>query len=135
MRPRTILIVDDNPSSADTLELALMDLDGFETQTVPNGERAWRVIRDADAGGLAAVITDLQMPAMDGFELIARIRADLRYARLPILVISANTDPSTMRRAHELGANVFLAKPWSSAKLHRRLEQLLYGASDDHTSS
>jgi CheY-like chemotaxis protein len=130
MRPRMILIVDDNLPSADTLELALMDLAGFEISSVPNGERAWRMIRDADAGRLAAVITDLHMPAMDGFELIARIRSDARYARLPILVVSATTDPGAPQRVRELGANAFIAKPWSPLKLRRRLEQLLYGESD-----
>ena len=130
MRPRMILIVDDNLPSADTLELALMDLAGFEISSVANGERAWRLIRDAEAGHLAAVITDLHMPAMDGFELIARIRSDARYARLPILVVSATTDPGAPRRVRELGANAFIAKPWSPLELRRRLEQLLYGKSD-----
>ncbi len=133
MRPRMILIVDDNLSSADTMELALMDLDGIETSSVTNGERAWRLIRDFDGGRLAAVITDLHMPAMDGFELIARIRSDARYAHLPILVVSATTDPGAPQRVRDLGANAFIAKPWSPVKLRRRLEQLLYGESDKRT--
>lgn len=128
-----ILIVDDNLSSADTMELALMDLEEFETSSATNGERAWQLIQDFDQGRLAAVITDLHMPAMDGFELIARIRSDPRYEHLPILVVSATTDPVASQRAHELGADAFLAKPWSPAKLRRRLEQLLYGESDKRT--
>ena len=130
MQRRTILIVDDNLSSADTMELALMDLDEFETSSATNGERAWNLIQDYDAGRLAAVITDLHMPAMDGFELIARIRSDARYAHLPILVVSATTDPGASERVRDLGADAFLAKPWSPMKLRRRLEQLLYGESD-----
>ena len=133
MRPRTILIVDDNLSSADTMELALMDLDGIETSSVTNGERAWRLIRDFDGARLAAVITDLHMPAMDGFELISKIRSDNRYKHLPILVVSATTDPGAPQRVRELGANAFIAKPWSPTKLRRRLEQLLYGESDKRT--
>lgn len=128
-----ILIVDDNLSSADTMELALMDLDGIETSSVTNGERAWRMIREFDGSRLAAVITDLHMPAMDGFELIARIRSDTRYRHLPILVVSATTDPGAPQRVRELGANAFIAKPWSPTKLRRRLEQLLYGESDKRT--
>lgn len=128
-----ILIVDDNLSSADTMELALMDLEEFETSSATNGERAWQLIQDFDQGRLAAVITDLHMPAMDGFELIARIRSDPRYEHLPILVVSATTDPVASQRARELGADAFLAKPWSPAKLRRRLEQLLYGESDKRT--
>lgn len=133
MRRRMILIVDDNLTSADTMELALMELEGFETSSVTNGECAWRLIQGFDDDRLAAVITDLHMPAMDGYELIAQIRSDARYAHLPIVVVSATTDPGASQRARELGADAFLAKPWSPTKLRRRLEQLLYGESDKRT--
>jgi len=125
-----ILIVDDNLPSADTMELALMDLDGFETTSALNGARAWSLIQGFEGDCLAAVVTDLHMPAMDGFELIARIRSEARYADLPILVVSATTDPGAPQRALDLGANAFLSKPWSPLKLRRRLEHLLYGESD-----
>jgi CheY-like chemotaxis protein len=130
MRRRTILIVDDNHSSADTMELALMDLDGFETSSALNGVQAWSLIQGFEGDRLAAVVTDLHMPAMDGFELIARIRSETRYADLPILVVSATTDPGAPQRVLDLGANAFLPKPWSPLKLRRRLEHLLYGESD-----
>lgn len=130
MSRRMILIVDDNLSSADTMELALMDLEGFETSSAVNGARAWSLIQGFEEDRLAAVVTDLHMPAMDGFELISRIRSDARYTHLPILVVSATTDPSAPQRVLDLGANAFISKPWSPLKLRRRLENLLYGASD-----
>ena len=129
MRRRLILIVDDNLSSTDTLELALMDLDGFETSAAIDGGRAWKFIQSLEVDRLAAVVTDLHMPAMDGFELIARIRSDARYAHLPILVVSATTDPSAPQRVLDLGADAFIPKPWSPLKLRSRLEHLLYGES------
>ncbi len=127
---RMILIVDDNLPSADTMELALMDLDGFETSSELNGARAWSLIQEFEGNRLAAVVTDLHMPAMDGFELISRIRADARYINLPILVVSATTDPNAPQRVLDLGANAFIPKPWSPQKLRRRLEHLLYGERD-----
>lgn len=130
MQRRMILIVDDNLSSADTMELALMDLAGFETCSATNGARAWSLIQGFEADSLAAVVTDLHMPSMDGFELIARIRADARYTHLPILVVSATTDLSAPQRVLDLGANAFISKPWSPLKLRRRLEHLLHGESD-----
>jgi CheY-like chemotaxis protein len=129
-----ILIVDDNLSSADTMELALMDLDGFETSSATNGARAWSLIQEFGEDRLAAVVTDLHMPSIDGFELIARIRSDVRYTHLPILVVSATTDPLAPQRVLDLGANAFLSKPWSPLKLRRRLEHLLYGESDKRNS-
>jgi len=135
MQRRMILIVDDNLSSADTMELALMDLDGFETSSATNGARAWSLIQGFEGDRLAAVVTDLHMPAMDGFELIARIRADARYTHLPILVVSATTDPGAPQRVLDLGANEFISKPWSPMQLRRRLEQLLYGESEKRNVS
>lgn len=134
MRRRMILIVDDNLSSADTMELALMDLEGFETSSTTNGARAWSLIQGFEGDRLAAVVTDLHMPAMDGYELIARIRSEARYTHLPILVVSATTDPSAPQRVLDLGANVFIPKPWSPLKLRRRLEHLLHGESDNRNS-
>lgn len=107
-----------------------MDLDGFETSSALNGVQAWSLIQGFEGDRLAAVVTDLHMPAMDGFELIARIRSETRYADLPILVVSATTDPGAPQRVLDLGANAFLPKPWSPLKLRRRLEHLLYGESD-----
>jgi CheY-like chemotaxis protein len=129
MQRRMILIVDDNLPSADTMELALMDLDGFETSSALNGARAWSLIQEFQGDRLAAVVTDLHMPAMDGFELISRIRSESRYSQLPIVVVSATTDPNAPQRVLDLGANAFIPKPWSPLKLRRRLEHLLYGES------
>ena len=117
MRPRTILIVDDNLSSTDTMELALMDLEGFETSSAANGAHAWQLIQEFESDRLAAVVTDLHMPSMD--------------AHLPIVVVSATTDPGAPQRALEIGADAFIPKPWSPLKLRRRLEHLLHGASDE----
>ena len=108
-----------------------MDLEGFETSSAANGAHAWQLIQEFDSDRLAAVVTDLHMPSMDGFELISRIRSESRYAHLPIVVVSATTDPGAPQRALEIGADAFIPKPWSPLKLRRRLEHLLHGASDE----
>jgi two-component system chemotaxis response regulator CheY len=71
------------------------------------------------------VVTDLNMPRMDGFEFIERIRAEPRHRRLPIIVISGDTDPQTPERISALGANAFFSKPYSPAQVRLKLEQLL----------
>jgi CheY-like chemotaxis protein len=70
-------------------------------------------------------VLDLHMPAMDGFELIRRIRGDARYARVPIIVVSADTDPRTPERTYRLGANAYFSKPCSPASVRHKLEELL----------
>jgi CheY-like chemotaxis protein len=80
----------------------------------------------AETVPLAAVVTDLHMPRIDGFELIRRIRAEARFASIPILVISGDSDAETPRRLRSLGANAFFPKPFSPNAVRQALEQLLY---------
>jgi CheY-like chemotaxis protein len=65
------------------------------------------------------------MPTMDGFELIRQVRQDGRMAALPIIVVSADTDPETPDRIAHLNVDAFFAKPFSPAQVRRKLEQLL----------
>ena len=84
-------------------------------------------ILDAPGCGIRAIITDLNMPRMDGYELIRRIRADRRISATPIIVVSADTDPATPERVAGLGVEAFFPKPYSPAEVRRKLEQILYG--------
>jgi CheY-like chemotaxis protein len=121
---RLVLIVDDCPQSAVTLEIALQGLPGVETLVAGTGAEALRLMETAGRP-VDAIITDLDMPSMDGFELIERIRADQRFQRLPIIVSSATTDPATPDRVRRLGVNAFFPKPFSPTELRNQLEQLL----------
>ena len=88
----------------------------------------------ASAGcGVCALVTDLHLPAMDGFQLIERVRADSRNARLPIVVLSGDTDPRTPERIYRLGANAYFVKPYSPAQVRQRVEQLLDAYSPLHS--
>ena len=77
------------------------------------------------------MVTDLNMPRMDGFEFIERIRAEPRHRRLPIIVVSGDTDPQTPARLAVIGADAFFAKPYSPAQVRLKLEQLLDAISTD----
>jgi two-component system chemotaxis response regulator CheY len=71
------------------------------------------------------VITDLQLPYVDGFELIEIIRAQERYSDLPIVVLSGDSHPDTPERLRLLGANAFFPKPYSPSDVRHTLEDLL----------
>jgi CheY-like chemotaxis protein len=73
------------------------------------------------------MVTDLNMPRMDGYELIGRVRADQKLSGMPIIVVSADTDPATPERVAALGVEAFFPKPFSPALVCRKLEQLLNG--------
>ena len=79
-------------------------------------------------GDICAVITDLHLPQMDGFELIEAVRSHPGRGALPILVISGDSDPGTPSRLEALGANAYFQKPFSPIEVRNRLEQLIYAS-------
>jgi len=121
---RTVLIVEDTESCATTLEIALGAIPRVDVRVTPTAQQALRVLETTGCG-VCALVTDLHLPVMDGFELIERVRSDRRTARLPIVVISGDSDPQTPERIHRLGADAYFPKPYSPAQVRQKLEQLL----------
>ena len=123
---RAVLIVEDSENSAAMLEMAFLGIPGVSVMQAASGVEALRIL-NAAATPVTAVVTDLNMPRMDGFELIRRIRGDQRLRATPIIVVSADTDPTTPERVAALGVDAFFPKPFSPALIRRTLEQLLNG--------
>ena len=128
----TILIVEDATTWATTLEMAFLAIPDIAVTVLPTAQEALRLLASADCS-VSAVVTDLNMPRMDGFEFIERIRAEPRHRRLPIIVVSGDTDPGTPERLASIGANAFFPKPYSPAQVRLKLEQLLDAKSADRS--
>ena len=121
---RTVLIVEDSENSAAPLEIALLSIPGLSVLLAPSAFEALRILNGGNAA-VGAIVTDLNMPRMDGYELIRRIRQNRSFSRTPIVVLSADGDPATPERVAQSGANAFFSKPYSPAEVVRKLEQLL----------
>jgi two-component system chemotaxis response regulator CheY len=141
---KLVLIIEDSEPCAETLQIALESLPGLETRVMQSVSAAIAALRD-NGNDVAAIVTDLNfhdlakkstvekrlsgkdLPRiiLDGFDLIRQLRAESRFARLPILLISGDSDPRLPARALEQGANAFFAKPYSPSAVRRKLEQLL----------
>ena len=121
----TILLVDDSEDSIATLDLALQTLPGVVLRASFSAEAALAAL-ELENDTVSAVITDVHLPEMNGLELVARIREDPRFRSLPILVVSADADPSTPARALGLGANAYFAKPFSPSAMRKKLEELIH---------
>jgi CheY-like chemotaxis protein len=119
----TILLVDDSEDCIATLDLALQTLPGVVLRPSSSAEAALAALENDT---VSAVITDVHLPEMNGLELVARIREDPRFRSLPILVVSADADPSTPARALGLGANAYFAKPFSPSAMRKKLEELIH---------
>jgi CheY-like chemotaxis protein len=129
MLGRPVLVVEDSENNAAMLEIAFSDIPGVTVLLASSAVEAWHILNGAGPS-IRVIVTDLNMPRMDGFELIRRIRADVRLAATPIMVVSADTDPQTPQRIAQLGVNAFFAKPFSPAQVRRKLEQILNGTTD-----
>ncbi len=125
----TVLIVDDSQTSAIALEVACSTISGVDVRAVNSAIEAVRILADQSAL-VCAVVTDIRMPAMDGFELIRRIRNNPRYAATPVIVVTADTDPETSARCRSLGANACFPKPFSPGAVREALEKLIYDSKE-----
>jgi chemosensory pili system protein ChpA (sensor histidine kinase/response regulator) len=85
----------------------LLGAAGYQAITAEDGYEAWEMLGERR---FDAIVTSLEMPRLDGFQLIARIRHEATLADLPILVLSSRTSPAARERALEAGADVFLPK-------------------------
>ena len=121
---RTVLVVEDTDIGRDALELALARVPDIVVQIVSTAEEALALLGE----NTCALVTDLNLPRMDGFELIEAVRSDPGRQRLPIMVISGNSDPDTPSRLVALGANAYFPKPFSPAEVCNRLEQLIHAS-------
>ncbi len=117
---RRIAIVDDAALIRRRLESSL-DTHGFVTQTFSNGNDALNWLQANEAPSL--MITDIEMPEMDGYTLIDRCRR--MGLKMPILVISSRLSQEWSKEALRLGANGYLSKGFSTAKLVETVDSLL----------
>jgi len=116
---RNVLIVEDAEVCRDALEAVLMKAPNINVRSVTTAEEALQWLASNE---VSALVTDLRLPRMDGFELIEAVRA---LGSLPIVVISGDSDPKIPAHVAGLGANAYFAKPYSPAAVLNKLEELI----------
>ena len=115
--PAPILLVDDQPADLLALESVLHEL-GERLVRSGSGDEALRLLRDDD---FAAVLLDVHMPGVDGFETARLIRSQLRSRSTPIIFITADTTSLSVEDAYAVGAVDLLAKPLVPAALRAKI--------------
>jgi chemosensory pili system protein ChpA (sensor histidine kinase/response regulator) len=101
-----VLVADDSRLAREGTARVLI-ASGFQALTAEDGWEAWEMLGERR---FDALITDLEMPRMDGFELIARVRQEPTLKELPIVVMSSRTARASRDRALAAGANAILPK-------------------------
>ena len=110
---KTILTVDDSPTMRDLLRSELTKL-GYRVIQAVDGEAGLETLRNE---GADIIITDINMPRLDGFGLIEGVRSDARNRAIPILVLTTETDQALKDRARRAGATGWIVKPFDPGKL------------------
>ena len=103
---RRVLVVDDSITTR-TLEQSTLEAAGFEVRTAVDGEDGWRALQEH---GADLVVSDVEMPRMDGFELCATIRASQRFAGLPVILVTSLESPEHRARGLDAGADAYVGK-------------------------
>ncbi|QQN73360.1 response regulator [Croceicoccus sp. YJ47] len=119
-----ILTVDDSPSMRALLRNALTT-NGFEVEQAEDGQEAldWLASNEVDV-----VLTDINMPRLDGFGLIERLRSSARHSNRPILVLSTESSDEKKRRARDAGATGWIVKPFDAEKLTNAVRRVTHSA-------
>ncbi len=116
-----ILIVDDEPFNVDYLEQELDDL-GYDTFSAVNGRDALDKLKVEEPD---LILLDIMMPIMDGFTVLANLKADSNLRDIPVIIISAMNDLQSVVRGIEQGAEDYLPKPFEPVLLHARISSSL----------
>lgn len=109
----TILTVDDSRTMRDMLMLALTDA-GYRVVQAEDGVHGLEVLRNEMP---QVVITDINMPRMDGFGFIENVRKSEKHRAIPILVLTTESDAEKKNRARTAGATGWIVKPFDPVKL------------------
>ena len=123
---RRLLLVDDVEVNREIAAMILQEM-GFKVETAEDGKKALEKVSAADSGYYDAVLMDIQMPEMDGYEATKKIRelSDDEKATVPIVAMTANAFEEDRKAAFAAGMNAHIAKPVDEAKLISVLESVL----------
>jgi two-component system, chemotaxis family, chemotaxis protein CheY len=112
---RTILVVDDSPTVVKFVSFSLRN-SGFNVVTACDGMDAIEKMSHL-AEDVSLVITDLNMPNLDGYSLIGTLRQNERYCQTPIIILSSEDGADDRERGLKVGASSYLVKPFKSSLL------------------
>lgn len=115
-----VLITEDEPNIVESLSFILRRA-GYEVMAVSDGEAAMAQLR---AELPDAMILDLMLPRLSGFEVLKQVKNDPALARLPVLVLSAKGQAHDRRLVEDIGAEAFVTKPFSNRDIIERVGQL-----------
>jgi two-component system, OmpR family, response regulator len=126
-RLRTVLYVDDEPDIREIVELSLGLVEGLNVEVCESGERALQRLPDITPD---LVLLDVMMPGTDGPTTLQRMRADPRFANIPVVFVTAKAMPAEVARFRALGAVAVIAKPFDPLQFGQQIVAIWEGLDD-----
>src|SRR6185503_17613706 len=118
----TALVVEDSPTMRQLIVFALRRIRGLEVLEADDGVDA---LRKLAASKLDIILTDINMPIMDGLKLVKRVRTDEALKGIPIIIITTEGAEEDRQRALALGANAYITKPIQAPQVIAKVKELL----------
>jgi DNA-binding response OmpR family regulator len=115
-----VLIVDDEPSILMSLEF-LMHKEGYEVFVARNGAEALEIINQETPD---LIILDIMMPDVDGYEVCQLVKTNTSTNHIKVIFLSAKSKPDDIQRGLEMGADLYLTKPFSTRSLVKQIKSL-----------
>lgn len=116
-----ILVVDDEPDLRSVLRFGL-EAAGFEVLEAADGEQGLQMACDQRPD---LIVLDLMLPRMDGYKVCRALKFDDRYRQIPVFILSARSGETDRRLALDLGADVYVTKPYDMRDLLARISERL----------
>ena len=124
---KVILVVDDAISLRQTLSLTLQK-SGYQVIQAQNGAEALEQLQRHPE--IQLVVSDLEMPRMNGFEFLSHIQHNPQYTKIPVIILTSRSAEKHRQLAKELGAKAYLSKPYLEHELINHIESLINSAKD-----
>ncbi len=122
VRRKSVLVVDDSVTTR-TLEKAILEAHGYDVRLGFDGRDALAKLRSAPVD---LVVSDVEMPNMSGFDLLAAMRADPALAELPLILVTSRDEPENKEKGMRLGANAYVVKQrFDQAELINTIQRLV----------
>ncbi len=118
----TCLVVEDSPMMRQLLVLALSRVKNLQVVEADDGVDG---LRKLATGKFDLILTDINMPIMDGLKLVKRVRSDATHKDVPIIVVTTEGSDEDRERALQLGANAYITKPIQAPQVIAKVRALL----------
>ncbi|MBI5848655.1 MAG: response regulator [Nitrospirae bacterium] len=119
---KTILIVEDSATTRALIRAVIDELGDYETVEAGSGFEALKMLPQQEYD---LIVTDINMPDINGLELINFVRNNPRYNHLPIIIVSTERSEEDKKRGMALGATAYVTKPFKSSELQEIIKKIL----------